>query len=160
MKIDVEKTILEGYFIDEAGQVNEVSYTNELISHKYSIKRLNMKIWKEGYDWCMIKICKSSKDIELFTFITSILDEKNYISLKQSDIAKEIGVSKIKVNQFFKRMIDINLIKKENNNFFFNPFILIGFKIKKNEDKERIQQVWRNKYSEPTNSKINEKGIL
>ena len=162
MRIEKEKTILEGHFVDSlAGEFKQMTLTKETVYENYSIKRLNMKIWDEAESWSLENICNSSKDIQIWNVFKTMLDAENSFSGSQKELAKELDVSTVKINNFFKKMKDIGLVVSEKRGVYkFNPFVRMSMKIKSNLERERIQKEWAEKYGTPTAQSINDNKTL
>ena len=122
----------------------------------YNVRRLNMKIWTEGMDFVMESVCKSSKDIELFNHIKKMAGSQNDIILSPTQLAKEHNVSKQKVTQFIKSLIDIGFIAREAPGVYrLNPFVMLSHKawsVGGTKTAQYLQNTWSREYGEPPHS--------
>jgi predicted transcriptional regulator len=156
-----EEIVLSGQFIDDAtGEVLNMSATHQIDREYYSIKRFNMKMWRQGYNWAMGKVCKSSLDIQIFSYIVDNIKQDNMIYLSRKEVSELFNVSTVKVSQLLKRMTDINFVDRiERGVYRVNPFVLYPSN-RPNKEIEFIQNGWKHKFGVPSVEKINRNGKL
>ncbi len=141
--------------------INEVSgesqslyvYEEDGNDEKYTIRRLKMTIWVEAYIWTIEKVCRSKKDITLFKTLTMMADRQNLIILgSATKFAKDNKISRVKLNDFINRLINVGFLGKEATNVYkINPFVFISNKtyISSKTTKAILQVEWTKKYGYP-----------
>jgi hypothetical protein len=74
-------------------------------------------------------------------------DELNQIYLNQTEMAKDYGVSKVKINQFIRRLTDIAFLYKiARGVYMVNPFVVVSSKVKNNTGGDMsitLQNKWK-----------------
>ena len=109
-----------------------------------------MRVWQEGLDWAMEKVCKSALDIKIFNAIKQSMDRYGEYRGNQSEMAETLGTSRMSISRVIGRMKDINLLKQKGKGIYeFNPFILAP-KGSSNEEIEKRQFEWSEGGSIPT----------
>jgi hypothetical protein len=145
MKEVTRKTMVELNLEDSVtGEFTRVSGERVETEKYYSIKKITARINGMDLFTVMEKTCTSSKDIHIFNMLTDMSDnEGNIVIGNITRMAKELGVSRVKLSVFLKKLIDIEFLKKTNNGeYAVNPFIFIGRRVRSNEDREKLQLKW------------------
>jgi len=90
------------------------------------------------------EICKSSKDIKLINEILELHNFSNIIVIHNiTEKAKDLGITRSKLNELFKRSVDKGFMRKIGTGIYFiNPFIFVGRRVKSNELRELAQLEW------------------
>ena len=119
---------------------------------KYTLRRLKMNIWSEGYTWVMRKTCNSSKDIELFELVLNQANRDNLMIASISKLMALSGMSRGKISTFIKRLIKVGFLGKEDTSvYMINPYVYIGNKayVTSKTAKAMLQVEWKDKYGYP-----------
>jgi len=163
MKVTKRQNLIDITFINEStGECSKMKATQKITEKNYNIKRFNMKIWFEAYNFVMESVCNSKKDIEIFNTIINELDLYNQFSSPHKEVTDLLNINKQRFSAFLKRLRDIGFIAKSGKVgvYKINPFVLVSKKIKKNEEIERLQYEWKKRYCEPTLQMMKENGSL
>ena len=147
---------IPGYqVVDQDGELGQLFaiYPEEDIEN-YTVRRLKMTVWQEGYLWSIEHSCKSQKDITLFKKITNLAEGKeNMIFIRSiSQFAKDNNVSRIKIYDFLKRLEDIGFLYKiATGAYQMNPFVVLcnATYMQPAKSKAILQSQWHHKVGTP-----------
>ena len=124
------------------GEVFDVVGNNTKQTRYYSIRNLNFKGNIMDLFTYQAKLCKSSKDIELFRDILLSVDKHNEFRKTISSFAEQTGNSRQRVTKLLKDAVDIGFMKRiDRGVYLVNPFT---FKAKgtNNTTIESLQKEW------------------
>jgi predicted transcriptional regulator len=115
-------------------------------------QRLNMFIWQEGLDQVMEEVISSKNDIKLFNYIKTSMNKHNKVTINQTKMAKDLGLSRVKVFQFIRQLVEAGFMHKAYAyTYIVNPFILVSTWMKNRRDEiEAAQEYWASIYGIPT----------
>ena len=87
--------------------------------------------------------CASAKDIYIFRELVEMADDNNVVIIPNvTKKAKQLGVSRAKLNKVLKSMVDNDFFHKEEVQYFINPYVFIGKRVRANEKREALQIKW------------------
>jgi hypothetical protein len=145
MKEVVSRTMIEVDMINpHSGEIFKVQGSDEHISTYYSVRNITSRINSMDLFTAMEKTCKSSKDIYIVNTLFDKADSHNEIRLSNiTNTAKDLGVSRVKLTTFLKRMVDTNMLHKlDTGIYMINPFMFTGRRVRSNELREAAQVMW------------------
>lgn len=123
---------------ENTGELEYVSFYE--IKDKKRIKA-GFRMVYTSYDEALMSIVKSNKDLEILLYIRDMFTYariENIIS--PTDISKDIGVAKSKVDDIIKRTVESNLIFKVSRGVYrLNPFMYLPYRC----NAEELQQEWK-----------------
>jgi len=92
-----------------------------------------------------IKVCKSAKDIYIFWELAELMNPDGLIIIPRiKDLAEKLDVSRQAIFRILKDGEKADFFYKEGTGIYrVNPFIFIGKRVRKNEDRERLQKEWK-----------------
>ncbi len=133
------------------GQNFSIAGSKELNETKYSIKKLNSRIFldvkgnKNMNDifTTQAKICSSSKDILMFRGVLTNTNNEHIFTMSAMMLAQLSSVTRSSASKFIKRCINEKLlIRSATNIYFVNPFLFtpVGSRA---ELIEKAQLKWR-----------------
>lgn len=136
---------------NKTGEVFDVQTKTEY-REQYSIRRLRMNVWIDGYEWVQEKTCHSALDIKILRNIKSDLDTDNQAVFSMVNMAEEIGTTRNKISVLVKRLVNVGfLAKKATNVYIVNPYVFIGNRVS-NVNKKHISNLqirWSRLYGYP-----------
>ena len=146
--------IIPGYDLhdNQSGETYGIIAFPKNVEDKYTIRRLKMNIWSEGYTWVMEHSCNSSKDITLFKMILTLANRDNLVIASISKLERLSGMSRGKVSGFIKKLIKVGFLAKEDTSvYMINPYVYIGNKayVTSKTSKAMLQVEWKDKYGYP-----------
>ena len=126
------------------GEFFKAQGSNEETIEYYSISKITSRINAMDLFTIMENTCKSSKDIYMMNELTELVDNCNQIRIDNiSNLAKDLNVSRSKLNAFLKKLIDNNFLQKLNIGIYFvNPYIFVGRRVRSNKLREEAQRAW------------------
>jgi len=145
MKESTKRTVVEMDVIDPTtGELFKAQGINEVTERYYSIKRITSRVNAMDLLFKMEAICKSPKDINILNMLLDTHDNENKIRIDNiTNLAKDIGISRSKLNSLLKKCVDTDLFRKlDRGIYFINPYIFIGRRVRSNKDRESCQAQW------------------
>lgn len=126
------------------GEIFDVKGRNSETIRYYSISKVTSRVNVVQLLNSMEKICKSPKDIRLLNCLLDKINTDGFIVISNmAGFAKELEVSRSKLNELFKRGEETGFFKKEGTGVYrVNPFVFIGKRTRSNADRERLQIEW------------------
>ena len=85
------------------------------------------RMYKKDYLSSQEDCIKSTTDLKIWNYIVDSTNSNFSFSLNITKLSKKLGVSRQKVHQSIKRMIDNSIIRKTDDGYEFNPFIYCPF---------------------------------
>ena len=98
-----------------------------------------IRMYKKTYIEAQEDCVRSLTDLKVWNFFMDKARSDFSISINISKLAKSLGVSRQKIHQFVKRAIEYDVIRKSDDGYELNPFILVpsGANDKNISDKQR-----------------------
>jgi len=133
--INYESQIIEAIelkVITSDNQEMDLAASRSINEKKYSIKKLNSRIWIDKKDndmhndmfAVMSKVCRSSKDILIFRNILIKTDNNHIFSESAIQLSQDMRTTRSFASTFIKKCVDENLLyKKHTNKYLVNPFL-------------------------------------
>jgi predicted transcriptional regulator len=136
------------------GEITNFKGKNVSTVKNYSIKRLNMRIWLEAYEWVGSIVVKSNLDYQILSYIKSLGDENNVFVINKTKLAKTFGISSRKLFDVIERIRQTGFITNEGFDrgmYMLNPFVIISKSAanKGNKNIERLQDEWEELHGVP-----------
>lgn len=127
------------------GELFKLTGTNEESNKYYSISKITSRVNAMNLFSTMELVCKSSKDIHIFNYLTEKADSGNKLRIDNiSALADELEVSRVKLTKFLKLLTDSDFtFKLDRGVYMINPFIFVGRRVKSNELRESAQSEWK-----------------
>ncbi len=146
-----EEAIVSGSFTnDVTGEMTSMYMSHKLNHRNYSIKRLNMKIWFEAYEYVTSAVCNSSLDIKMLSAVKMSIDSHNEFRGNVTHMAKLLGTTPANMRKLVKKLVDVSFFHRLDRGIYLaNPFI-IKAKGLTNAECEKLQDKWRDEIGEPT----------
>lgn len=146
--------ILPGYelYDNQSGETHGIIAFPKHVEEKYTIRRLKMNVWLDGYNWVLEQTCNSKKDMIFVNKFIKLTNRENQVIGSVRELSERTGISKSKVMDMLKKLINIGFIRKEHISIYMvNPYIYIGNKtyLTSKSNKAMIQIEWKRKYGEP-----------
>ena len=154
MRESVNKTMVSLDVTDpNTGEFFKINGTSEEIKKYYSIKRITSRINSMDLFSVLKQSCNSSLDIEIVDKLINMSNYENEIRIDNvTNLSKEIGISRSKLNKILKNLIDLNfLLKLDRGVYLINSFIFVGNKVNSNEKRENAQKRWMELISQEEN---------
>jgi len=110
----------------------------------YSIKNLTTRVNIMNLLDIVATTCKSPKDTTILNQLLEMSDDTSRIRIDNvTSLAKELGVSRSKLNAILLAQVNGGLFKKLSQGVYFvNPFIFIGRRVTSNKKREALQTEW------------------
>lgn len=131
---------------------------NELLSEEQSDISVNVNVKKNkpkvilgqffiGFAENLLQLDLKPTEFKVVIYILKMMDYGNLVSLKQSTIAKDLGLDKSAVNRAWKVLITKKVLVDNNGHIYFNSnFCAKG--LSSSLDKERIENLKRSNVSD------------
>ena len=101
-----------------------------------------IKMYKKDYLMVQEDCVKSTIDLRLWNYIIDKVTSEFTIFINVSSLSKKIGCSRQKTHQFLKRALDNGFIRREQDGYEVNPFIVIPYGV--NDDvSSSAQRKWK-----------------
>ena len=116
---------------DWTGEVKKVQIhdSEEESREKYSVWRLYMRIWNDGYDFVMLKSIRSEGDMRMFLSIKSSINEANEVIINAGELASMSGTSRASAYNLIKRLISIGFLHRIARGVYkVNPYVYCSSK--------------------------------
>jgi len=96
-------------------------------------------VYVNNYDDVLVNL-KSSKEIEIFLAIKKMFTKsRSEVGFVQSELAKKMNVSRVKVSTIIRMLISIGFIKKVTRTTYrMNPYIYLPYQA----DGSALQEEW------------------
>jgi len=142
MKETRRRTVVEIDVMDSTtGELFKAEGFNEVTERYYSIKNITSRINAMDLLAKMEETCKSPKDIRILNLLLDKHDSENKIRIDNvTNLAKELNISRSKLNELLKRWTNSYLLYKlDKGVYFINPFIFVGRRLRSNRLREAAQ---------------------
>ena len=129
---------------NDTGEVMPISGKLQTNDRYYSIKNLTTRVNIMNLLDIVATTCKSPKDTTILNQLLEMSDDTSRIRIDNvTSLAKELGVSRSKLNAILLAQVNGGLFKKLSQGVYFvNPFIFIGRRVTSNKKREALQTEW------------------